>query len=60
MPEHKKAAIEQLRQIRNTGEFNMFTGFRQVMQYASEHKMCSLVSYVGNDSTKYVELLQEV
>jgi len=60
MPEYKKKAIEQLRQIRNTGEFNMFTGFRQVMQYASEHKMCSLVSYVGNDSTKYVELLQEV
>jgi len=60
MPEYKKKAIEQLKGIRNTGEFNMFTGFRQVMEYASEHRMCSLVSYVNNDPTKYVELLQEV
>jgi hypothetical protein len=57
MPEYKKQAIEQLREIRRTGEFNMFSGFGQVMEYASEQKMCSLASYVQGKPEKYIELL---
>lgn len=52
-------AAKELMRIRDTGEFNMFTDFRSVMQYANEHRMFNLVSEVGNDFNKYIELLEE-
>lgn len=57
MPRYKKEAINQLKRIRNTGDFNMFTDYKLIMEHASEQKMCSLVSYVQDNPEKYIELL---
>ena len=59
MTKAKQKAAEQLKEIRDTGNFNMFLDRRKVMQYANENNMFFLVSYVGNDVYgKYSELLK--
>ena len=56
----KEEAIKELKEIRETGKFNMFTDFRRVMQHANDNLKFNLVSYVGNDFKKYNELLEEI
>jgi len=59
MEDTKKRAIKQLKEIRDTGKFNMFMDRPLVLNYANKNDMYSLVSYCGNDSDKYLELLNE-
>ena len=59
MEDTKKRAIKQLKEIRDTGKFNMFMDRQQIINYANENDMYSLVSYCGNSSDKYMELLEE-
>lgn len=54
---HKAKAIKELIEIRDTGFFNLFTERQNVMQYANKQGMFHLVSYCGNDRSKYLELL---
>mgnify|MGYP006304935277 CR=1 FL=1 len=56
---NKAEAIEDLKQIRKTGKFNMFIDRRKILQYANENGFYHLVSYCGNDSKKYLSLLEE-
>ena len=56
----KKKAIEDLKEIRDTGKFNMFMERRSIIQYANENNYFHLVSYCGNDSKKYLNLLKEM
>ena len=60
MKEDKKKALEEMEEIRNTGKFNMFMERRKVLQYANDNRNFHLVSYCGNDSGKYLELLKEL
>ena len=61
MKNSKQKAVEQLREIRDSGQYNMFMDRREIMQYANENDMCALVSFVGNDVyEKYPELLEEL
>ena len=57
MPDINKA-VKDFKEIRDSGEFNMFTERQQIMQYANEKNYFSLVSYCGNDAKKYLEVLQ--
>jgi len=59
MNEDKMNAIKDLKEIRDTGMFNMFLERREVMQYANNNHYFHLVSFVGNDvHGKYGELLK--
>jgi len=60
MDEDKKKALKDLEEIRKTTKFNMFMERRKVLQYASDNRHFHLVSYCGNDSRKYLELLKEL
>ena len=60
MEEDKKKALKELEEIRKSGKFNMFMERRKVLKYASDNRHFHLVSYCGNDSRKYVELLKEL
>jgi len=60
MEEDKKKALKELEEIRKSGKFNMFMERRKVMQYANRNRYFQLVSYCGNDSGKYLELLEEL
>jgi len=60
MEEDKKKALKELEEIRKSGKFNMFMERRKVMQYANDNRHFQLVSYCGNDSRKYLELLKEL
>ena len=54
----KEKAIEDLREIRDEGRFNMIMQHRQIMQHANRNQMFSLVSYCGNSREKYMEILE--
>ena len=56
----KERAIEQLRQIRDSGKFNMILSRGRIMNYANNNKMFSLVSYCGNSREKYMEVLKQI
>lgn len=56
----KRKAVEDLEEIRQSGEFNMFLERRAIMQHANRNNMFNLVSYVGNDRQKYMEVLKEL
>ena len=60
MEEEKEKALEELEEIRKSGKFNMFMERRKVLQYANDNRNFHLVSYCGNDSRKYLELLKEL
>ena len=60
MEEEKEKALEELEEIRKSGKFNMFMERRKVLQYANDNRNFHLVSYCGNDSKKYLELLKEL
>ena len=60
MKEDREKALEDLEEIRKTNKFNIFTERRKVMQYANTNGHFHLVSYCGNDSGKYLELLKEL
>jgi len=60
MEEGKKKALEELEEIRKTNKFNMFMERRKVMQYANDNRYFHLVSYCGNNSGKYMELLKDL
>ena len=60
MEEEKEKALEELEEIRKSGKFNMFMERRKVLQYAIDNRNFHLVSYCGNDSGKYLELLEEL
>jgi len=53
-------AIQELREIRNTGKFNMVMDHRRIMQYANKNNMVNLVSYCGNSREKYMEILKKI
>jgi len=53
-------AVKELEEIRQTGRFNMFLERKAIMQYANDNNMFNLVSYVGNDREKYMEVLKEL
>jgi len=53
-------ALEELEEIRQTGNFNMFMERRAILNYANENNMFHLVSYCENDRDKYMELLEEL
>jgi len=55
-----RSAVEELREIRDGGQFNMIMDRAQIMQYANENNMFSLVSYCGNSREKYMELLKQI
>ena len=56
----KEEAVKELKEIRDDGQFNMFTDFRRIMQHANDNLKFNLVSHVGNDFKKYNELLEEI
>ena len=60
MEAKKRRAIEDLKKIRETTKFNMFMERRKVIQYANENQYFNLVSYCGNNSKKYLELLKDL
>ena len=60
MEEEKEKALEELEEIRKTGKFNMFMERKKMMQYANRNRHFHLVNYCGNDSGKYLELLEEL
>ena len=59
MPNDKKKAIQDLKKIRDTGKFNMFMDINKVLNYANKNNMFNLITYVGNERGKYLELLEE-
>jgi len=60
MKDVKQKAVEELREIRNEGKFNMFMEHRQIMQHANKNQMFNLVSYCENSREKYMEILKQI
>lgn len=58
MEEEKSKAIEDLKEIKDTGKFNMFMERGKVLQYANDNRYFHLVSFCGNNSRKYLEILK--
>ena len=56
----EEKAVEELREIRDGGLFNMLLDRAQIMQHANKKMMFSLVSYCGNSREKYMEVLKQI
>lgn len=59
MKDLKKKAIEELKEIRETGVYNMMNR-NKVLQYANDNQYFNLICYCENDKKKYLDLLKQI
>lgn len=58
--EDLERAVEDFKEIRDTGKFNMFMQKSEVLRYANDNDYYDLVAYCGNDTMKYLEVMEAV